>query len=842
MSFSFFVALCFVAALLLISGAFVATGILVVEGTVERDSERLESQTDTIVELVSQAWADRLAELAKFAAADSEVTRAIATGQRSAIERALNGILYEHDEGRLDVLLLSQPASRHHHMVGSGMYDLSDLPQQVAAQDRNGAGTRAIYRLPGSGGTILMLIGHQVVEPEYGRVVGTLYAGVILNNNATLLRELQGVTGASAIMLQFGDVNLGHYDANVHQRDDHRDLGMAPIVTPLLTSFEGTSQSELVATLFLPASAKSQIGAGLASGLTALVAVVAVICALATWVMIRMLKREFGSLTGFAQQAASNPESARFAGSTFQDIDTVGRTLAQFVRALADSELRASAIMENAEAVIFMKDLDGRYTYLNQHAEAVMGVRRDEMIGHTDFNSLPAAVAQEVSEVDRRVLETGEPVRLEQNIRRHDTEGERHYLTIKFPLRNSSGRIIGLAGIASDVTEVRRTEERLRQAQKMEAVGQLTGGIAHDFNNLLAVIIGNLELLLCDIETDGPIRRSAESAFAASERGAALTQRLLAFSRQQALQPVVLDLNATVEGIHHMLTRTLGGQITIEFLQCEELWLCEVDASQIENALLNLAINARDAMPAGGNLTIETANIQLDADYASSQVDLSPGDYVMIAVADSGEGMSLETQQRAFDPFFSTKAQGKGSGLGLAMVHGFVKQSGGHVAIYSEVGHGTTIKIYLPRSHGETSRLPVHDDADQNLSGQSERILVVEDDEDVRALTVTQLTDLGYEVLEAEDGPSAIALAGTLDHLDLLLTDVVLSGGISGADVAKTLAEMMPGLGLVHMSGYTANAISHQGRVDQGIRLLNKPFRRSQLAKVLREALSERAA
>lgn len=846
--FSTFVALCFVVALVLVSGAFAVTGLLVSEGAVERDSARLENQTDTIVDLVTQSWADRLSALAKFAASDSAVTRAIATGERREIERALGSILYGHDEGRLDVLLLMQPPSPYHSMVGSGLYDFSALPEQVAAFDRTGTGQGAWYPLTGDREAAVLLIGRQVVEPEFGRIVGTLYAGIIINDNLALLRDLQEATGANAVGLVYGGAEIAHFDADSQSdadsqnEEEHEGAGMTMIALPLLPGFFDAARGGPTAMLHLPASAKSQIGDSVASGLGALTAAIIVICALATWIMMRMLNREIGSLTGFAERAVSHPKTAQFSGSTFHDIDKVGQTLSRFVRALADSELRAMAMMENAEAMVFIKDLEGRYLFVNRHVEQVMGLRKEDLIGHTNFDKLPADVALAVSQVDQRIIATGKPERSEKTIRRRGSDDARNYLMIKFPLRDSSGRITGLGGIASDVTEARRTEERLRQAQKMEAVGQLTGGIAHDFNNLLAVIIGNLELLLGDIKTDGPSRRSAESAFAASERGAALTQRLLAFSRQQTLQPVALDLNATVEGIHQMLARTLGEQITIKTLACQDLWSCEADASQIENALLNLAINARDAMPSGGNLTIETANVHLDQEYATSQIDLNPGDYVMIAVADSGEGMSLETQQRAFDPFFTTKAQGKGSGLGLAMVHGFVKQSGGHVAIYSEIGHGTTIKIYLPRSQGETSGQAVPVEQEPNPSGQSERILVVEDDEAVRALTVTQLTALGYEVLEAEDGPSAIALAKELDHLDLLLTDVVLSGGMSGVEVAKTLGEMMPGLGLVHMSGYTANAISHQGRVDKGIRLLNKPFRRSQLAKVLREALSERAA
>ncbi|MGN6536491.1 MAG: response regulator, partial [Mesorhizobium sp.] len=399
------------------------------------------------------------------------------------------------------------------------------------------------------------------------------------------------------------------------------------------------------------------------------------------------------------------------------------------------------------------------------------------------------------------------------------------------------------AQVAAEVARRSEAEEALRQAQKMEAVGQLTGGIAHDFNNLLTVVTGNISSAQRSLDATGfsdvRARRSLDNAMKGAERAAALTQRLLAFSRRQPLEPKPVDADKLVAGMSDLLQRALGEMVRLEIITAPGLWRTEVDPNQLENAILNLALNARDAMPEGGQLSIETANARLDEAYAAVQAEVSPGQYVMIAVTDTGTGMPREVIERAFEPFFTTKEVGKGTGLGLSMIYGFVKQSGGHIKIYSEKGEGTTIKIYLPRllsgavEEAETSS-PL---SGYESSPRRETILVVEDDDDVRAYTVDCLRELGYRVIEAHDGPSALRLLERQqERVELLFTDVVMPH-MSGRELAEEARKIQPMLRVLFTSGYTRNAIVHGGRLDPGVEMIVKPFSFEALATKIRDML-----
>ncbi|NYJ10873.1 PAS domain S-box-containing protein [Rhizobium leguminosarum] len=386
--------------------------------------------------------------------------------------------------------------------------------------------------------------------------------------------------------------------------------------------------------------------------------------------------------------------------------------------------------------------------------------------------------------------------------------------------------------------ELTRNAEALRQAQKMEAVGQLTGGVAHDFNNLLQIIVGNLDTLLRTLPAEATrLRRAASQAMGGAERAAALTQRLLAFARRQPLDPKPVDANSLIRGVSDLLHRTLGEIYEVEIVLAGGLWKTEADPNALESALLNLAINARDAMSDGGKLTIETFNAHLDEAYSANHVEVVPGQYVAISVSDTGSGMDAETVARAFEPFFTTKDQGKGTGLGLSQVYGFAKQSKGHVKIYSELGQGTTVKIYLPRllsghvDEEAIAPLPLPEAA------VGEIILVVEDDPDVLTYSVESLKELGYRVLEAKDGPTALQVLAFNLPVDLIFTDVVLPGGMSGADVVARARELQPSIRALFTTGYSRNAIVHQGRLDKGVHLLQKPFALADLALRIRNVL-----
>jgi signal transduction histidine kinase len=395
-------------------------------------------------------------------------------------------------------------------------------------------------------------------------------------------------------------------------------------------------------------------------------------------------------------------------------------------------------------------------------------------------------------------------------------------------------------------------EATLRQAVKMEAVGQLSGGIAHDFNNLLTVIIGNLDTIRRALagagnpgdvtELRAKLTKPVESALKGANSATQLTQRLLAFSRRQALEPKRIDLNRLISDMEEILHRSLGEDINIETVLGAGLWPTFIDPHQVENVLLNLVLNAKAAMPKGGHLTIETANCYLDERYVERFGDVEAGQYVLLCVSDTGTGIRSEVLDRVFEPFFTTKPQGEGSGLGLAMVHGFVKQSGGHIRIYSEEGVGTTVKIYLPRAEGDEkiaavpAGKPAHPTPTPNAK-KDETVLVVEDNDGVRDYAIDILEQLGYRVLAASDAKEALHVLSDGKHIDLLFTDVVLPGAITGRVLADQAKDMRPGLRVLYTTGYTRNAIVHQGRLDPDVHLLNKPYTQQSLARKVRDML-----
>ena len=524
-------------------------------------------------------------------------------------------------------------------------------------------------------------------------------------------------------------------------------------------------------------------------------------------------------------------------------------------------------LADNIPALAWMAYANGDIFWYNRRWYEYTGTTPETQIGWGWEAVHDPAVLPSV--VERWTASLGSGVPFEMTFPLKGRDGTfRTFLTRVIPIRDDDGKIVRWFGTNADITdqveaekalsrlnetlEIRvaeevarraQAEEALRQSQKMETLGQLTGGIAHDFNNLLQIITGNLDILRRTMPGDSPRQqRAVDHAFRGAERAAVLTQRLLAFSRRQPLAPKIIDPNKLVAGMSELLHRTIGEAVAIETVHASGLWRVEVDPNQLENAILNLAVNSRDAMPDGGKLTIETANTHIDRDYADRHSGVVAGQYVVICVSDTGAGMDPATAERAFDPFFTTKEVGKGTGLGLSMVYGFVKQSGGHLKIYSEPGEGTTVKIYLPRHHGvevEVEEKAAPESTPVGTSGET--ILVCEDDDDVREYSAQSLRSLGYRVIEAADGAAALALLESANGtIDLLFTDIVLPGGMTGATVAERAREIQPGLKVLFTTGYARNAIVHHGRVDPGVELLSKPFSYSDLAARVRELLDSR--
>ncbi|MBV9863431.1 MAG: response regulator [Alphaproteobacteria bacterium] len=494
-----------------------------------------------------------------------------------------------------------------------------------------------------------------------------------------------------------------------------------------------------------------------------------------------------------------------------------------------------SLVIENLPGVVFVKNgADRRYTLLNRAGEELLGCPRDWVIGKTDDELFEPDEAKQFADCDERALRSGEPIVCPEQTATPRGRTRRLLRTTRIPVFEEGGESPFLVGFAEDITERKELEHRLLHTQKLDAVGKLTGGIAHDFNNLLGIIIGSLDLLAERLENDEEACELAQEGLRSAERGAELTRRMLAFARQQPLQTRLVDLNKIVTDMVPLLRRTLGENITVSAMLADALWWAHSDSGQIENALLNLAVNARDAMPDGGTLLIETGKISLDEDYVARTAEVSAGDYVMLAVTDSGSGMSSDTVQRAFDPFFTTKEPGRGTGLGLSMVYGFAKQSGGHVKIYSELGRGTTVKLYLPRSE------PVRASASETRTrsalprGNGETVLLVEDDAQLRNVALRMLSELGYQAIAAQDARSALECIEQAGSVDLLFTDLVLPEGLDGHQLAEQARQANPQLKVLFTSGYSKEFVRRAHWNDSDHELLVKPYRKQELAEKIR--------
>ena len=501
-------------------------------------------------------------------------------------------------------------------------------------------------------------------------------------------------------------------------------------------------------------------------------------------------------------------------------------------KALEASEGRLRSIIDNSPLAIFMKATDGRYLLGNRTFEEWYGLPAVGASEAAIHDNLPKEQGDFFISMDREVLETGQPVKREREVLFPDGT-RRQIVSSKYPINDPKSRTIGVGTIQTDVTEQRKTETQLQQAQKMEAVGQLTGGIAHDFNNILAVVLGNLQLIQRRVKDDPKIQKLASSGVEAVLRGADLTKQLLAFSRRQELAPEVLDANDLVAGMGSMLRRTLSETVDIKTVLGDDLGRVMADSAQLESAILNLAINGRDAMPRGGVLMIETSNVDLDEGHVEKHPDAKAGPHVCISVTDTGTGIPADVIDSVFEPFFTTKEVGKGTGLGLSMVYGFVRQSNGHITVFSEENQGTCFRIYLPRTdEGVTvSR------ADENQAGElptgTETIFVVEDEDRVRETAALLLEDMGYTVVAESNGLRALKTLETFDQIDLLFTDMIMPGGMNGHELAERVVTLRPGIKVLLTSGYPRDAFQ-EGRKFP---LLSKPYTNNDLARAIRNVL-----
>jgi PAS domain S-box-containing protein len=550
------------------------------------------------------------------------------------------------------------------------------------------------------------------------------------------------------------------------------------------------------------------------------------------WALVVMdaIRDEQGQLIGFAKVTR----------------DITERQQAQ--NELLESARRYHRLIEAVvDYAIFQLDPAGKVATWNSGAERIKGYAPGEIIGrHFSLFYPPEDV--EIGVPKRALAEAAEHGRFEAEGWRMRKDGTRFWASVIIDrITDEVGNLVGFAKVTRDITErkqaqdeLKHVQEQLIASQKLEAVGQLSGGIAHDFNNLLMIVLGNIETAerhSRQLPGSANLQRALANAKRGAHRAAALTSRLLAFSRRQPLDPKPINLNSFLNGLQEFLQRTLGERVEVQTVGSAGLWQIEADANHLESAIINLAINARDAMPDGGKLTVEAVNVSADEDYCRVNPELAPGQYVILCVTDAGSGMTAEVLNHAFEPFFTTKEPGHGTGLGLSQVYGFVKQSGGHVKIYSEVGQGTSIRMYFPRYRGDV-RPTASDSQEVFPEGENiETILVVEDDPDLRAYVTDVLRDLNYRVFSAASAQAALTiLLQEGPKLDLLLTDVVMPG-INGRELGRRAQQLRPGIKILHMTGYSRNAVIHQGRLDEGVDLIEKPISQAKLALRVREIL-----
>jgi PAS domain S-box-containing protein len=599
----------------------------------------------------------------------------------------------------------------------------------------------------------------------------------------------------------------------------------------------------LLIRVLLPRTIYEQGHTSLAQFLLLLLAAGFVFGAATLYLLERFVISRIANLTeNITQIGASGDLSARVEVPGQDELAFLGVAINGMLEDLEKSQIerhegraRLAMMIERMPAVLWTTDKNLRYTSSMGAGLDSLGVKSGGLTGKTLAEYFETNDAQHPSiNAHWRAL-AGESLTYELHWQKRIFESHVR------PLRGPDGEIIGVIGVALDITDRKQLADQLRQSQKLQAIGELAGGVAHDFNNLLMVVKGHAEMLLdrlpgASADRQSPARQNVEQIQQAAERAAGLTRQLLAFSRMQVLQPRVLDLNEVVAGMIQMVSRVIGANIELAFLPGANLGRVKADPSQIEQVALNLVVNARDAMPDGGRLTIETSNVQLDRDYATEHAVVDPGPYVMLTVSDSGIGMDAATQARIFEPFFTTKSQGRGTGLGLATVYGVVKQSGGYVWVYSEVGHGTTFKVYLPMVQAPMEKKAPEKIASGHEPG-TETILFVEDEQSVRELVCEYLKARGYHVLEAADGVQALEIAAAhKGKIQLLITDVVMPK-VSGREVAARLAPTRPDLKVLYISGYTDDSVFRHGVLEGGMAFLQKPFNLKALATKVREIL-----
>lgn len=841
--------------LTLVSVAMLTVTYISSQLIVENEDGKLREKSGVISNLVAETRLEALKHSVDLISEDRNFSSAISGNRGNGRLSYLTSAFYTQRESTIDVLILLSNDGKIRAELSTETFKFPEIMKDVGLRIRE-PGKWHWSSQKGNADhpkKVLLYYKREILNTVTGKIEGHLVGGVFVNSNRKFVNDILSRTGAEFVALLWNDeivssagrapaglmtapVDFTSSDLN----SDFEDIKFY-VSNILGTHIQGAELSVLSS---YPASSEVTL-----SKLLVISSSLALFLALLLSLSVALLGRKvflnpLKQLITYARKVERHEGNLKVPVSAIKEFNEVGHNLENVFSAFQESETRFRDFVSVSTDSVWETDKNDRYVFLSREINAINEVDMNRVLGKKRW---------EVEGVDQnygdwedhwKALINREPFK-NFVFRRMDTRGRLNYWSVSGkPRFDKSGEYSGYRGTSSNITgeieaqlEAEKMEEKLRQSQKLEVVGQLTGGVAHDFNNLLSVVMGNLELIEEKGLLEGSDAKHLSDAIRGAERGAALTHQLLAYSRQQALSPTSVQPSKVIDEMSSMLDRVLGETVRVKTI-LKDSWPVLIDPAELENALLNLAINAKDAMPSGGELTIESFDIHLDKDYVETLDELKAGDYVCVVVADTGEGISKDILDRILEPFFTTKEVGKGSGLGLSMVYGFVKQSGGHISVYSEMGLGTSIQLYLPRAFvaEEQKEIKVRSEL---IRGNNELVLVVEDNVQVRQLVVTQLKSLGYETLECEDGHTAISILEN-EPVDFLLSDVTLPLGLSGLDIVNFAQEQYENMPKLLMSGFTGDAIRGKGDLPENVDILYKPFTKLRLSEAISHSIKQR--
>lgn len=683
-----------------------------------------------------------------------------------------------------------------------------------------------------------LLNSNAIIDAEYGQVIAYVVYGISLNDNASLTNKIRDSAAVDRIELLVNEwVIASSFSPDTVGGNGDFLVGISAL------DFQANSWQ-----IYIRSQMRDTISEMIDSSYRDDALILVLFTAMAALVLLVLMRgvtsRGFGRLICYSDTIREDQEVPPFLPGSITEFNQLGRSLEQMMcsvqqsgRALQDSETHLHTLVNTLPDLIWLKDPNGIYLTCNLRFERFIGVKEAELIGKSDYDFVDKELTDLFRQNDKAAIAAGGPRMNEEEVTFADDGHTELLETVKTPMFSADGTLIGVLGIGRDITERRQSEEALRRSQKMDAIGQLTGGIAHDFNNILAIIIGNMELLELQIDDKEKLLERIGTIRKAGQRATDLTKQLLSFSRGQATETSTTNINHVIMDMEELMVRSVTPQIEMSYQLAETLWSAEIEAGNFEDALLNLVINARDAMGGHGHITVETCNTTLDAAYCAHNVGVEEGDYVELMVSDNGTGISQADQERIFEPFFTTKEEGKGTGLGLAMVFGFVKRSGGHIKCYSELGVGTTFHLYLPKGAEETLQYDRQEGEKEVLLRGTEKILIVDDEPSLVELAHISLSELGYQIATANNARQALECLTTDSEIALLFSDVVMPGDINGYELADQVIQLYPQIKVLLTSGYTGKAMTQNGQPRFSADLLNKPYTQLELSQRIREIL-----